>query len=177
MRIAILGNSGSGKSTLAQWLARRGNAAVLDLDTVAWLPGDEPTRRPQEESAAELHGFCRHHAHWVVEGCYASLIAVALQYRPTLIFLNPGVAACEAHCRARPWEPHKYALREEQDARLEALLDWVRGYGQRDGELSLAGHRAVFDRYDGRRVEWVDPLVYEPPQAELLTLLSGHGNT
>lgn len=170
MRIAILGNSGSGKSTLAQWLAQCGGAAVLDLDTVAWLPGDEPQRRPLEESAAELDGFCQRHAHWVIEGCYASLIAVALQYRPTLIFLNPGVASCEAHCRARPWEPHKYASRAEQDARLEALLDWVRGYAHRNDELSLAGHRAVFDRYDGPHLEWHKPPVYQPPSPELLAV-------
>jgi len=143
---------------------------VLDLDRVAWLPGDEPLRRPLEASAAELHDFCQRHAHWVVEGCYASLIAMVLQYRPTLIFLNPGLEACEAHCRARPWEPHKYSTRAEQDARLEALLDWVRGYGHRDGEFSLAGHRAVFDRYDGPRLECNNPLVYQTPSAELLAV-------
>ncbi len=40
MRIAILGNSGSGKSTLARRLAAEAFAAVLDLDTVAWEPGE-----------------------------------------------------------------------------------------------------------------------------------------
>ena len=170
MRIAILGNSGSGKTTLAQWLARRDDAAVLDLDTVAWLPGDEPLRRPLEASAAELQGFCQRHPHWVIEGCYAGLIAMVLQYRPTLIFLNPGTEACEAHCRARPWEAHKYDSREAQDARLDALLDWVRGYAQRDDELSLAGHRAVFDHYDGPRFELNSPLIYQPPSPELLAV-------
>jgi adenylate kinase family enzyme len=173
MRIAILGNSGSGKSTLAHWLAQRGEAAVLDLDTVAWMPGDAALRRPLAESTGELRAFCERHPRWVVEGCYAGLIQQVLSYQPTLIFLNPGTAACEAHCRARPWEPHKYASREAQDANLAPLLAWVRDYTQRDGELSLAGHRAVFEAYQGPRLEWVKPVVYEPPQADLLTLLAG----
>lgn len=173
MRVAILGNSGSGKSTLARWLATQGDAALLDMDTVAWLPGDATQRRPLAEAAGELRAFCETHPHWVVEGCYAGLIEVALAYQPTLIFLNPGTSACEAHCRARPWEPHKYPTREAQDANLAPLLAWVRDYTQRDGELSLAGHRAVFEAYQGPRLEWVKPVVYEPPQADLLDLLSG----
>jgi adenylate kinase family enzyme len=172
MRIAILGNSGSGKSTLAHWLARRGDAAVLDLDMLAWIPGAEVLRRPLAESGAELRTFCERHPRWVIEGCYAGMIEVALSYRPTLIFLNPGTAICEAHCRARPWEPHKYASREAQDANLEPLLAWVRDYAQREGELSLASHRALFEAYDGPRFEWLKPVVFEPPEPRLLDVLA-----
>lgn len=172
MRIAILGNSGSGKSTLAHWLAQRGGAAVLDLDTVAWAPGDGAVRRPLAEAAAELRSFCVHQRRWVVEGCYASLIEVVLTHRPTLVFLNPGTAACEAHCRARPWEPHKYPSREAQDANLGPLLAWVRDYAQRDGEFSLAGHRALVDADAGPRIVLTAPVNYQSPPPELLAALS-----
>ena len=34
------------------------------------------------------------------------------------------------HCRARPWEPGKYATKADQDAKLPLLLDWVRAYSE-----------------------------------------------
>jgi adenylate kinase family enzyme len=153
MRVAILGNSGSGKSTLARELSRRGDAVVLDLDTVAWEPGKVAVARSPEVAGAEVRGFCSATASWIVEGCYASLVAVALEFSPRLIFLNPGEARCLANCRARPWEPHKYASKQEQDERLAFLLSWVSEYYRRDGELSLAGHRRCFDEYTGPKEE------------------------
>lgn len=125
MRVAILGNSGSGKSTLAAALAAVGDAATLDLDTVAWEAGPAPTLRDEDLARADVRHFCRTHPHWVVEGCYASLIDAALDFEPTLLFLNPGVEACLANCRARHWEPHKYASQADQDANLAFLLSWV----------------------------------------------------
>ena len=59
-----------------------------------------------------------------------------------------------AHCRARPWEPEKYASPEEQDERLAFLLDWVRSYETRDDEYGLARHRAVFESFDGPKREY-----------------------
>ena len=149
MRVAILGNSGSGKSTLARTLAARSGAAVLALDTVAWEPGQIAVPRPRERAIADVQAFCAAPADWVVEGCYAELIAATLPQRPLLVFLDPGLAACLAHCRARPWEPHKYADPAEQAARLPFLLDWVAAYYRRDGEMSQAGHAALFAAYAG----------------------------
>jgi hypothetical protein len=51
------------------------------------------------------------------------------------------------NCRNRPWEPHKYASKADQDAKLEYLLSWVRGYYTRDDDLSLSAHRTLFDSY------------------------------
>jgi len=150
--IAILGNSGSGKSTLARSLASRLDAAQLDLDTIAWEPGKIAVARPADLAASDVRAFCSRER-WVVEGCYASLINVALEFSPFLVFLNPGEAQCLENCRARPWESHKYASKQEQDERLEFLLSWVREYYSRDGDMSLAGHRACFDAYSGRKVE------------------------
>lgn len=166
MRIAILGNSGSGKSTLARRLAQVRGAAHLDLDDVAWEPGAGAVPRDPAAARADVAAFCARHEAWVVEGCYASLVAVALPFGAQLLWLDPDVAQCEAHCRARPWEPHKYPSRAEQDAQLPALLEWVRGYWTRDGELSRRGHQALFEVFAGskrvlRNPDDIDALVTE----------------
>lgn len=151
-RIAILGNSGSGKSTLAQRLSRESGAPVLDLDSIYWEPDQVAVMRNREAMRADLLAFCRQPS-WIIEGCYGDLIAEALAHGPQLVLLNPGEAACIAHCRARPWEPHKYASKAEQDSKLEYLLTWVSDYYKRDGAMSLRGHRAEFDRYTGPKRE------------------------
>ena len=173
MRVAILGNSGSGKSTLARWLAERGNAALLDLDSVAWVPGEDAIERPVDDAQADVRSFCRDHPRWVVEGCYASLVSVALTFSPRLVFLNPGEETCLENCRGRPWEPHKFASRQEQDARLEFLLSWVRGYYSRSGDMSLAEHARCFASYVGPKVELTDRPVLHPPAREVIALLGG----
>jgi adenylate kinase family enzyme len=159
-RIVVLGNSGSGKTTLARRLAARHGVGHLDLDAIAWAaPGE---RRPLAEAAAELRSWMAAREGWVVEGCYGDLLEVAAERATELRFLNPGVEACVAHCRARPWEPGKYASAAEQDARLEFLLAWVREYPFRDDEYSLARHRALFDAFPGTRREHTDPAEAEP---------------
>ena len=89
----------------------------------------------------------------MLEGCYASLVQAALEFSPFLLFLNPGVGQCLANCRARPWEMHKYSSKDEQDERLAFLLRWVQEYYTRDGDMSLAAHRACFDAYHGPKEE------------------------
>lgn len=171
MRIAILGNSGSGKSTLARWLAARSGAPMLDLDTVAWEPGQVAVPRAPIDAQVDVRAFCSGHANWVVEGCYSSLVEAALEQGAHLVFMNPGRAQCEANCRARPWEPHKYASREEQDQRLAFLLSWVADYYVRDGDMSLAGHRACFAAYAGPKAELTAQLSLDPPSTPLLQWL------
>ena len=159
MKIAILGNSGSGKSTLARHLAAGRGLPVLDLDLVFWLPG-QPVERPAEERAAEVEHFCRQHDSWIIEGCYADLIEASFPWQPELVFLDPGRETCLANCRNRPHEPHKYATKEDQDARLAFLLQWVADYYERDGLMSHREHEALFDRYPGpkRRITEQHPL-------------------
>lgn len=153
MRVAILGNAGSGKSTLARALAIAANARILDLDTVAWEPDQPAVPRDEERARIDVREFCRNNEAWVVEGCYANLIDAALVFGPKLILLNPGQAACASNCRSRPWEPHKYASKAEQDANLEFLLSWVEGYYTRSGSMSLTGHRECFSSYGGPKRE------------------------
>ena len=172
MRIAIIGNSGSGKSTLASWLTHRTGAALLDLDTVAWLPGAIAVPRPAAEAENEVRAFCAARTAWVVEGCYANLVQASLQFTPRLLFLNPGEQQCLENCRARPWEAHKYASKEEQDRRLDFLLSWVSQYYTRNGEMSLSAHTACFNTYPGEREELRFLPHLEPPSSELLSWVS-----
>ena len=155
MRVAIIGNSGSGKSTLARRLAADHVVPTLDLDTVAWEPNKIAVLRTQATAVADVQAFCEANAHWVIEGCYAGLVHAALQFSPTLLFLEPGVEACLSNCRSRLWEPHKYRSRREQDEKLEFLLAWVREYYSREGDLSLVAHQALFDAYPGPKLKLI----------------------
>ena len=76
-----------------------------------------------------------------------------LPYASEVRFLNPGVEACIANCRARPWEPEKYPSKGAQDQKLDFLLDWVREYESRADEYSLARHRELFEGFRGPKVE------------------------
>jgi adenylate kinase family enzyme len=151
MRIAIIGNAGSGKSTLANQLANQYTLPALDLDTVAWEPGKVAVQRALASAEADVVAFCARNENWVVEGCYAALVSAALRCMPTLLFLEPGAEVCIENCRNRPWEPHKYASKWEQDEKLAFLLSWVRDYYNRDGDLSLRAHQALFESYKGTK--------------------------
>lgn len=153
LRYAVLGNSGSGKSTLARRLAARGALAHLDLDTLAWQSVTPPRRRALADSTAEITAFMAAHERWVIEGCYADLVAAVLPRATRLVFLNPGIEACVANARQRPWEPHKYPSQEAQDDNLAMLIRWIRGYEARRDVFSLAAHRALFDGFSGDKLE------------------------
>lgn len=156
-RFALLGNSGSGKTTLARQLTGDRDISVLDLDTVAWEPDQVAVARPSDLATSDVFRFCRSHESWIVEGCYATLVDASLQFQPWLLVLDPGVDRCRRNCLDRPWEPHKYASKEEQDKGLEFLLNWVEEYYSRDGDMSLQAHKALFDRYTGPK-EWLTEL-------------------
>ncbi len=149
MRIAIIGNSGSGKSILARRLATGNATSILDLDTVVWAPERIAIARDPAAVHADIKQFCSAHAEWIVEGCYTDCIQATLRYRPELVFLDPGKEVCLENCRRRPWEPHKYASRADQDAMLDFLLGWVEEYYRRDDDRSLKAHQALFDEYRG----------------------------
>jgi adenylate kinase family enzyme len=151
-RVLIYGNSGSGKTTMARATASELGIPHLDLDSIAWL---EPrVRHTLPATVALLEAFVAANPSWVIEGCYGDVVAAAAPHCTELRFLNPGVDACVAHCKQRPWEPSKYPSREEQDKWLAFLLDWVRQYDTRDDEYGLARHRAVFDAFTGVKREF-----------------------
>lgn len=152
-KILIFGNSGAGKSTLAANLAREHQLKHLDLDTLAWLPVNPPRRRDLQESRKEIEAFIATQSSWVIEGCYADLLEIVTPHCSEIIFLNPGTDTCVKNCKSRPWEPHKYASKEAQDANLEMLIEWVKNYETRNDEFSLTAHRRVYDNFKGKKSE------------------------
>ncbi|CAK6701239.1 shikimate kinase [Synechococcus sp. CBW1107] len=156
MRIILLGNAGAGKSTLARQLVARQPAARLSLDAVAFEPGS-PQRRPLAQSVAAVRQFIAEHDHWIIEGCYADILEPVLVHADDLIFLNPGVDICVAHCRDRPWEPEKFSSAREQEEHLENLIVWVRAYPTRSDEYGLSRHRALYGTFPGRKCELTQP--------------------
>ena len=153
MRIVIFGNSGSGKSTLARQLAQQKKLAHLDLDSIVWEPDAIAVQRPPDAITASLSTFLAERDRWVIEGCYGELVEAASSDCTELVFLNPGLETCPEHNRRRPWESHKYASKEEQDAMLENLQAWVAGYYERHDQWSYHAHRRIYDSFEGRKSE------------------------
>lgn len=127
--------------------------------------------RPAVDAQAEVREFCCGQDRWIVEGCYAELIAAALESNPKLLFLNPGLQVCLENCRTRPWEPHKYPSIQEQNANLMSLLSWVAEYYTRTGDLSLRGHIDCFALYLGVKRELTAVPSLAPLDPELLSWL------
>ncbi|NJL82507.1 MAG: shikimate kinase [Chloroflexaceae bacterium] len=152
-KIVIFGNAGAGKSTLARFYRDCQGLPYLDLDAIAWRSDQPHLRLPLQQSVAKIQAFISTHPHWVIEGCYGSLLPVAISYCDRLIFLNPGMATCEKNCQQRQWEPHKYASPSEQDQHLNGLLDWVRQYEIREDEFSYGVHRQLFEGFSGNKQE------------------------
>lgn len=148
-KIVIFGNSGSGKSTRAKHLALKSKLAHLDLDTVAWKPVLPPERMPISESTVLINDFLNTNNEWVVEGCYADLLALVTMKADEVIFLNLPVANCIANARNRPWEPHKYQSKEAQDANLAMLIDWISKYTARSDTFSKVAHEKLYEEFQG----------------------------
>ncbi len=153
-KIIVFGNSGSGKSTLATHYAAKFQLQHLDLDILAWEDTVPPTRKPLDISSMKINQFIDNHPYWVIEGCYADLITIAVKNADELIFLNPGVDTCISNCHKRSWEPHKYESAEKQNENLNMLLDWVKKYPIRTDESSLESHTALFNAFDGTKIEY-----------------------
>ena len=154
-KVVIFGNSGSGKSTLAKELSELFGVAHLDLDTIAWSAAALPERRAIEESKREIDEFIASNEYWVIEGCYADLLAFVVPVSNELIFLDLPVEQCVLNARNRPWEPHKYESKEAQDANLEMLVNWIADYPTRNDAFSRSAHKKLFDEYAGKKARYV----------------------
>ena len=149
--ILIVGNSGSGKSTLAMRLAEEQQLDHLDLDTLCWRePG---IRQALDVTMDAISDWLEQHRNWVIEGCYGSIIQSLLPLCEQLIFMNPGVDACLARNRGRPWEAHKYDSMREQMKHFEQLQQWVSEYHSRDDEFSFSFHQKIFLAFQGKKTE------------------------
>ena len=153
MRILIFGNSGSGKSTLARRLSSKHGIPILDLDGMVWSRSEYAVLRPEADILADLMAFVRSNDSWIIEGCYGRVIARLLGTCTGMIFVNPGEAACLRNCRARPWEPDKYASKSAQDEKLPLLLARVSAYYSRSDDMSFAAHRHLYESFTGPKRE------------------------
>jgi hypothetical protein len=127
--------------------------AHLDLNSIVWEPGQIAVQRSPESVEGSLRSFIDSQAAWVIGGCYGKLVRAASAHCTLLVFLNPGMDACLANNLRRPWEPHKYASLDLQNAMLHQLQEWVAGYCQRDDAWSYRAHREIFDAFAGPKVE------------------------
>ena len=153
MKVLVFGNSGSGKSAYARALAAREGLPHLDLDSIVWEPGQIAVQRSPESVEGSLRRFIDSHPGWVIEGCYGEIVRAASAHCTQLVFLNPGIDVCLANNLRRPWEQHKYASLEAQNAMLSQLQEWVSEYNQRDDAWSYRAHREIFDAFTGPKVE------------------------
>lgn len=159
-KLVIFGNSGSGKSTLAKSMCDRQNLAHLDLDTLAWLPTNPPERSNLEQSAEKIKTFISSNANWVVEGCYADLLALVVSDATEIIYMDLPVSLCIENARNRPWEPHKYESKEAQDSNLDMLIAWIEEYPIRTDEFSASAHQKLFAQYRGKKTRYAENKAY-----------------
>ena len=155
-KIVIFGNSGSGKLTLAEELSDSDGLDHFDLDSVAWLSTSPPERKPIEKSILEIDEFKKSKNSWVIEGCYADLLETVITEASEIIFLNLPVDACISNAKNRPWEPHKYASKLEQDGKLEMLIGWIAQYAERKDEFSRSSHEKLFNDYRGKKTMYIN---------------------
>jgi adenylate kinase family enzyme len=151
-KVLIFGNSGSGKSTFAKKLRQSDDLAHLDLDTLAWQDTLPPERKPLIESKQELLTFIQSNESWVIDGGYVDLLEMAASYANEIIFLNLPVDDCIANAKNRPWEPHKYDSKQEQDANLEMLIGWIADYYKRQDPFSSFAHTVFYNKFLGKKM-------------------------
>jgi ABC-type dipeptide/oligopeptide/nickel transport system ATPase component len=61
---------------------------------------------------------------------------------------------------------------QEQDTHLEFLLTWVKEYYSRTGDMSLAAHRACFEKYSWKKRELASRVILNSQASELPEWLS-----
>ena len=148
----MFGNSGSGKSRFSKRIGAAHAVPVLDLDRVVWTK--TVIYRTDREITDELARFTEANNSWIVEGCYGRWMEHLSPHATEIVFLNPGESVCLSRCIERPWESHKYASKEEQDANLSILLEWVREYYTRSDDMSYLAHRRLYDSFQGIKREF-----------------------
>lgn len=138
-RVVIVGNSGSGKSTLAQELAHRIGAPVIDLDRIHWQ--DQVGAKREESLATEMVVEVASKPRWIIEGVYGWLVAAALPFATSLVWLDLPWTVCSEGLSSRgPWKGATAAERQ-------AFLEWAEAYWQRQTPSSFAGHLTLFENF------------------------------
>lgn len=155
-KILIFGNSASGKSTLARELSQLENLAHLDLDTLAWSSWSPPERTPLDAASKQIQHFIKLNSGWVIEGCYTDLLEVVSLEANEIIFMDLNLEQCIENARKRPWEPHKFQSKLEQDSKLEMLINWIKDYEIRDDIFSYRSHLNFYQKFSGKKSTYSD---------------------
>ncbi len=150
-RIIIFGNSSSGKSTLAKRLAMKYSLDHLDLDTIAWKKSKTPERMSIGMSEIILKKFISTSNSWVIEGCYSDLIDLVLDESTEIIYMKLPIQLCILNAQKRPWEPHKYPSKKDQDKNLDMLINWISEYSTRTDTFSEFAHDQIFMNYQCKK--------------------------
>ena len=162
-KIIVFGNSGSGKSTFAKSISKRDSLSHLDLDLIAWKKTNPPERMEIKDSKEIIDKFLAENDQWIVEGCYSDLIELLIPESNQAIFMDLSIDDCIANAKNRPWEPHKYNSKSEQDANLSMLINWIKDYENREDTFSRKAHLEIFNQYTGDKVQFksnVDSMNY-----------------
>lgn len=150
-KVLIFGNSGAGKSTSARRLVEKEGVAHLDLDILAWLPGTPLQRAHLRESKDKIDDFINSNSCWAIEGGYVDLLEHAASQANEIIFMNLSIDQCVNNARKRLWEPHKYKSKDEQNENLETLIDWIKGYAERNDIFSFRSHMKFYEEFTGKK--------------------------
>jgi adenylate kinase family enzyme len=137
-RVAVIGMSGAGKSTLARELARRLEAAHIELDSLFWGPDWEP-RLPADFRAAAQAAVAQER--WVSDGNYSSVRSIVWPRAQVVVWLNLPFAVVfwrvlrrtlhRALTREPLWSGNRESLARAFFSR-ESILWWViRNHGKR----------------------------------------------
>jgi len=143
-RILILGNSGAGKTWLANMLAQRFKAAVIELDSLHWMPGGFNQRRPPDEAKSAVRNAAAQDA-WIIEGVFGWLAREALSRTTILVWLVIPEDECVGNLRNRPIKSG-----EDQESR-SALLQWCSEYKTRMNANSYSGHLDIYEGFVGEK--------------------------
>lgn len=117
-KIAICGCGGSGKSTVARQLGARLGLPVTHLDAVFYDEQWEP--RSQDEFAGAQRRLVEADC-WVIDGNYATTLAIRLAAADVVIFLDIHPVVCLWGVLWRRWQ-HRGS--DEVSRHLRGRLNW-----------------------------------------------------
>jgi adenylate kinase family enzyme len=107
-RVVILGRGGAGKSTLAYQLGGILGTPVIELDSIFWKPGPQPT--PQSEWA-QIQNRLVTSDRWIIDGDlgpYDTHLALRLSAADTIVILNFPLWRCIWRTLLRSRETREY---------------------------------------------------------------------
>lgn len=115
------------------------------------VANESPQRSPISEAKSVIEEFIDSNQGWVIEGCYTDLLEVAAPFANEMIFMNLSIDQCIENALNRPWEPHKYQTKEEQDNNLGMLIEWISQYRERADVFSYQSHFRLYEEFKGKK--------------------------